>query len=213
MNVRRKTLDVRRKTRRFAISKSSDVSRLTFHVSQGFTLIEILVAITILSIVMSILYGTFSTSSANAKVVEERSNELSSLSGAVDIISQEIRGVYSPSDGSSEGFLWKEEGITFTAMTPFVKDDEPLIQRISYIFNEGKLLRKTFKAGLEAETKGESLLLDELKDPSFSFYDGKEWVKEWPSAKDLPSGIKVAFSYKGRDVETVIPVLSAKKYP
>jgi len=176
----------------------------------GFTLIEILVAMTILSIVMSILYGTFSTSSANAKVVEERSDELSSLSGAIDILSQEIRGVYPQSEGSSEGFLWKKEEITFTAVTPFVKDDEPGIQRISYIFDEGKLLRKTFKAGVEAEAKGESLLLDGLKDPSFSFYDGKEWVKEWPSAKDIPFGIKVAFSYKGRDVETVIPIISKK---
>lgn len=182
----------------------------TGHCQLGFTLVEILVAMTILSIVMSVLYGTFSTSSANAKVVEERADELSSLSGAIDIISQEVRGVYPQSDGPSEGFSWKEEEITFTAMTPFVKDKEPLIQRVSYIFSDGRLLRKTFKAGIEAETKGESLLLDGLKDPLFSFYDGKEWVKEWPSAKDIPSSIKVAFSFKGKDIETVIPIISKK---
>ena len=182
----------------------------TDHRQFGFTLIEILVSITILSIVMSILYGTFSTSSANAKVIEERADELSSLTGAMDVLSQEVRGAFLTSDAVSELFSGKKEEIRFTAATPFVKEDEPVVQRVSYLFDGEKLIRKTFKAGQEAEVKSESLILEGADEPSFSFFNGKEWVKEWPSVKDTPSGIKVAFSYKGRDVETVIPIISKK---
>lgn len=178
--------------------------------NDGFTLIEILVAMTILSIVMSILYGTFSTSSANAKVVEERADELSSLTGALDILRQEVREAYPPIEGSIGGFSGKNEEVTFTAMTPLVKDDEPRIQRVSYAFSEGRLLRKTFKTQNETEVKTEFLLLAGVKDPSFSFYDGREWLKEWPSGNNLPPGVKVAFSYKDRNVETVIPIISKK---
>lgn len=178
--------------------------------SDGFTLIEVLVAITILAIVMSILYGTFSTSSANAKVIEERADELSSLTGAIDVLSQEVRGAFLPSDAVSELFSGKKEEIRFTAATPFVKENEPAVQTVSYLFDGEKLIRKTFKTGQEAEVKSESLILEGANEPSFSFFNGKEWIEEWPAGKSLPYGIKVAFSYKGKDVNTVIPVWSRK---
>lgn len=192
------------------ISYSPLASRLSPLANKGFTLIEILVAMTILAIVMSILYGTFSTSSANAKVIEERADELSSLTGAIDVLSQEVRGAFISSDAVSEMFSGKKEEIGFTAATPFVKDDEPAVQRLSYLFDGEKLVRKTFKEGQEAEVKRESLILEGASESSFSFFNGKEWAAEWPAGNSLPYGIKVAFSYKGKDVETVIPVWSRK---
>jgi prepilin-type N-terminal cleavage/methylation domain-containing protein len=54
--------------------------------ASGFTLVEVLVALGILAIVMTVLYGTFSTSSVTARVVEERADELSSLTGALDTL-------------------------------------------------------------------------------------------------------------------------------
>lgn len=177
---------------------------------RGFTLIEILVAMTILATVMSILYSTFSTSSANAKIIEERADDLSSLTGALDIISQEVRGAYTGTENSQPAITGKKDLVTFTTLTPFVKDDEPAVQMVSYAFDNGKLTRKTFQ-GIGTEAKSESVLLEGIKDPSFSFFNGKEWVEEWPSGSNLPFGVKVAFSYKGRDAATVIPILSAKK--
>jgi general secretion pathway protein J len=180
-----------------------------YRFSPGFTLVEILIALAILSIVMSILYGTFSSSSANARVVEERAEELSSLTGALDVLSQEVRGAYPPSE-ASEAFSGRKEGIAFTVMTPFVRENEAVARRASYLFDEGRLIRRLFQIGKETEVQSESLLLEGVGEPSFSFFDGKEWVEEWPSEKGLPYGVKVTFSYKGRDVETVIPVISKK---
>lgn len=183
----------------------------TDHCQFGFTLIEILVSITILSIVMSILYGTFSTSSANAKVIEERADELSSLTGAMDVLSQEVRGAFISYDAASELFSGKKEEIRFTAATPFVKEDEPAVQRVSYLFDGEKLIRKTSKEGQEAEVERESLILEGANGPSFSFFNGKEWIEEWPAGKSLPYGIKITFSYKGKEVNAVIPILSTKR--
>lgn len=178
------------------------------HQHSGFTLIEVLVSVTIMAIVMSILYSTFSTSSASAKVVEGMADDLASLSGAVDALSREVRGAYSRSDAANEAFSGKKEVITFTTTTPFVRDGEPTVQRVSYLFEEGRFLRRSIIAGTEKDLKSESMLLDEIKDPAFSFFDGKGWVDEWPAGKRLPVGIKLLFSCKGRNVENVIPIWS-----
>lgn len=178
---------------------------------RGFTLIEILVAMTILATVMSILYSAFSASSANAKIVEEKADGLSSLAGALDTFSHEIRGGYFPSEGFSEGFAGKKEAVAFTAVTPFIKEGEPRVQRVSYLFENDKLVRKTMRPGRETEVKGEFMLLEGIKEPSFSFFDGKDWVDEWPREKRLPAGVRIVFTYKGRAVEDIIPVWSAKK--
>ena len=183
-------------------------SKNTGHGQFGFTLIEVLVSFTIFAIVMSILYSTFSTSSANAKIVEGMADDLSSITGALDTVSHEVRGAYYSSDASLEGFSGKKEAITFTTTTPVVGDGEPTVQLVSYIFEEDRLIRRTMRPGSEKEVKGEFLLLEGIKDPAFSFFDGKGWIDAWPSGKNPPTGVRVVFSYKERNVENVIPVWS-----
>lgn len=174
----------------------------------GFTLIEVLVSVTIFAIVMSILYSTFSTSSANAKIVEGMADDLSSLSGTLDTFSHEVRGAYSSSESSLEGFSGKKEAVTFITTTPYVRDGEPTVQLVSYIFEEDRLIRRTLRPGSEKEVKGEYLLLDGIRDPAFSFFDGKGWIDDWPSGNKLPAGVRIVFSHKERNVENVIPVWS-----
>lgn len=174
----------------------------------GFTLIEVLISVTIFAIVMSILYSTFSTSSANAKVVEGMADDLSSLSGALDTFSHEVRGAYISPDSSMEGFSGKKDSITFTSTTPFVGDGEPTVQMVSYLFEEDRFIRRALLNGPQKEVKGEYLLLDGIKDPAFSFFDGNGWIDDWPSGKKLPSGVKVVFLHKEQKVENVIPVWS-----
>ncbi|MBM2838207.1 MAG: hypothetical protein HW415_832 [Deltaproteobacteria bacterium] len=157
---------------------------------------------------MSILYSTFSTSSANAKIVEGMADDLSSVTGALDTFSHEVRGAYLSSESSMEGFSGKKEVVTFITTTPYVRDGEPTVQPVSYIFEEGKLIRRALRPGSQKEVKGEYLLLDGIKDPAFSFFDGKGWIDAWPSGNKLPAGVRVVFSYRDRNVENVIPVWS-----
>lgn len=175
---------------------------------RGFTLIEVLVSVTIFAMVMSILYSSFSTSSANAEIVEKMADDLSSLNGALDTFSHEVRGVYSISESSVEKFSGDKEAVSFTTTNPFVRDGEPTIQIVSYIFEEDKIIRKVFKPGPHKEVKGEYLLLDGIEDPAFSFFDGNGWIGEWTSTKKIPEGIKISFLYKGQSVENIIPVWS-----
>lgn len=183
-------------------------SQLMAHESRGFTLIEVLVSVTIFAIVMSILYSSFSTASANAKVVEKMADDLSSLSGALDTFSHEARGTYSTSESTVETFSGDMEKVSFTTTNPFVRDGEPTVQIVSYIFDEDRFIREVLRPGSSKEVKGEYLLLDGIKDPAFSFFDGKGWIDEWPSSKKTPAGIRIVFSYKGQNVENIIPVWS-----
>jgi prepilin-type N-terminal cleavage/methylation domain-containing protein len=176
----------------------------------GFTLVEILVALSILSIVMTILYSTFSTSSATARLLEQRADELASLAGAIDTLSPEVRGAY-------ERFSGRKTAMIFTTMSPFREDNAPVVQTVSYEFAEGRLLRKSFEAldvaatpGFDAKVKRTLMLLEEVADGSFSFFDGTKWIDEWTTPAKLPAGVKVSFSYRRTSVETVIPVWSGR---
>lgn len=171
--------------------------------TSGFTLVEVLVALGILAIVMTVLYGTFSTSSVTARVVEERAEELSSLTGALDTLTHEVRGAL-------EQFSGTKSGMTFTALTPFHQDDVPVVQKVSYEFDEGRLLRKTFQIDGDDKPVRTFLLLEEVTDPAFSFFNGQGWVDTWQTPGTLPAGVKVTFSYKRREVETMIPVWARK---
>src|SRR3990167_2222893 len=113
MNIKSKSSDI--KVVRF---KSSGERCLYFSLytshpasygSQGFTLVEILISITILAIVMSILYGTFSTSSTNKKMIEEGGDDLSSLGGAFEVVSNKIGGFSPPMENYLEEFLGKKD--------------------------------------------------------------------------------------------------------
>ncbi|MEW6409945.1 MAG: prepilin-type N-terminal cleavage/methylation domain-containing protein, partial [Nitrospirota bacterium] len=57
----------------------------------GFTLIEIMVAVFILVLTMSILHGTFIFTSHAHKSVESISDNLSSLNGALELIKKDLR--------------------------------------------------------------------------------------------------------------------------
>jgi len=180
----------------------------THHASPGFTLIEVLVSVTIFAIIMSILYSSFSASAANAKAVEEMADDLSSVMGAVDAVSREVRGVRYSSDAQIDGFSGKKDFMTFTTNAPFVRDGEPTIQRISYIFEEDRLMRRAFRPDSEKDIKSEYMLLDGIKDASFTFFDGKGWIEDWPSGNKMPAGVRVVFSHKDRKVESVLPLWS-----
>lgn len=215
MNVRREPPGVRGKIeqRKAAYPADAGALRLMPRVSRGFTLIEVLVSVTIFAVVMSILYGTYSASSASARAVEEKADEVSSISGAVDTLSREIRGAYlTDAESAAEVFSGKEKVIAFTTTAPFVREGEPVVQRVSYIFDNDRLIRKTLHSGSGTEIKNEAMLLDGIKEPSFSFFDGKGWVAEWPSEKGLPAGVRVIFYYKGRDMENIIPVWSSQRW-
>lgn len=169
------------------------------HDASGFTLVEVLVALGILAVVMTILYGTFATSAATVEIVEQRADELSSLAGALDTLSHEVRAAHHSFSGTKSLVL-------FTAMTPFQPDTAPVIQTVSYEFDQGRLVRKVFQAGPTTSTPRVFVLLDEVAEPSFAFFDGRAWIDEWRSREKVPGGVKVTFSYRGKTVETVIPV-------
>lgn len=186
-------------------------SPFTIHNSQsskGFTLVEVLVTVSILAIVMSIIYSAFTTSTKHAAIVEEKADEIASIVGALDTMSREIRAAYLHPEGTKRNFSGKSSFINFVTTAPYIRDGEPNVQRISYIFEDGNLKRKTFNMDTGTESQEEFLFLKGTESAAFSFYDSSKWVDEWNSDIKLPYGVRVVFSYRGRDIENIMPVWS-----
>jgi len=169
----------------------------------GFTLVEVLIALSILTIVMTILYSTFSASAVTAELVEARADELASLTGALDTVGQEIRGAYEWSPA-------QKTKITFATMTAFHEDAAPVIQAVSYEFDQNRFTRTVLGTGLDGKPPRTFVLLQDVRDPAFAFFDGGQWRDDWPAIGTLPAGVRITFSYQGRDANTVIPLWSRK---
>src|SRR5579872_3387313 len=165
---------------------------------KGFTLLEIIIALFIFSIVsiivVSALHNVLSTQSASAKKAER----LSQLQIALLMLSRDMEQVINRpvtnASGAPEGFIGALHSVTFTRAgleNPFGQLQRSTLQRIRYQLNNGKLQRLTWgpldqTAAAKPDTK---FLLDSVTDLQFEYLDkNRNFQKIWPPP-DQPRAI------------------------
>ena len=118
-------------------------------VSKGFTLLEVLIAVAILSIVLTALYSTFFLSSRAMEDMDESMTKLQESRKAVDILRRELDSAYCK-DGDEKTFLKvldkdlngkQATQLEFTGFTPV----RPGLSKISYYMEEKDRKRTLFK--------------------------------------------------------------------
>ncbi len=175
----------------------------------GFVLIELLVAIFILSIIFTFIYSSFHGTVRIINAAEDSVLFFNTLEGAADHIYYDITSAFRSNkklqfngEKTSLRFLTtyrllppREEGIDF-ALIQYTLYQDP--QSDEYI-----LIRE------EAERK--QRLLGGIREVEFSFFDGLRWKKEWDSQKmgRLPKGIRlriVRVNEEGNEKSLVVNV-------
>lgn len=186
----------------------------------GFTLLEVLLAFTILSIILVALYTTFSLSQRAMSGIDESLLKLQESRMTIDVMRREIDSLLFNNDNTTSVFKIEDKDIYgkqasrlfFTAFSPLM----PGLSLISYYVEEkdGKLIlfKKLSSAfTLTAEAKGVEVVED-AEAFMVEVLDGNKWVKTWDASetKKIPEEIKITITVllKGRKVsisETVKP--------
>ncbi len=202
---------------------------------RAFTLIEILLAVAIFSVVLAamngVFYGALRLRSKTAQAVEAALP----IEQAVAIMKKDLQGLMAPG-GTLAGPLQSgvsgadpTAGTTIYTGSGVINDSMPWgnIQKVTYSLRSptnrmtasGSDLIRSVTRNLLAtmeEYPDEQLILGDVEALQFSFYDGAEWRTAWDSTTEstvLPQAIKVELNLAATEqrrsrtpVQIVVPV-------
>ncbi len=176
--------------------------------SAGFTLIEILVAVGLLSVILAAIYGTFFLSHRALEGMDESMVRLQESRRALDILKRELdSAVYSADEKNTllrivdRDFGGRQAvQLTFTTLSVL----RPGLSRITYYIeeNDGRLnlLKKVESPGSDQETEGVDIIEDmEAFSIEAKYSDG--WVRTWDTEvnKDIPAELRIGLTMKVRE--------------
>ncbi len=184
---------------------------------RGFTLLEVMMAITLTMVITAALYGSLyigvrASRSANAAVLPVRTAVLT-----VDLLEQDFdaalqpkgvfAGAFQGSDGSSSNPA--SAALTFYSACNLPRDGEigGDVRKVELYLNAppnetSPALYRRITSNLQASGQPvvhEQILCRRIKTFSLSYYDGTQWQPTWDStAKSniLPSAVQVAFEFE-----------------
>ncbi len=187
--------------------------------NRGFTLLELLIAVALLSVILAAVYSTFNLSH---RAMEGMDESLLSLQESRSVMDTMTREVESLSYGQSARFgVFKVEDkdlygkqasrFTFTTFSPLV----PGLSQVSYYVEEkeGKpALYKKIKPAYKTENVAGAELMEGIDSFSVEVRDGDKWVKTWDASgtKRALTEIRITLTVtlKGRPItlyETLKP--------
>ena len=182
----------------------------------GFTLLELLIAIAIFSLLAVVSYRLLNSATETQIVTSRVWNELNVLQRARLIIQKDFNHIVARPIRNTEGerkasiyggIEANRSRYTFINFTRsgwynFTGDIRSDLQRVAYAF-EGKELVRYYWQQLDLAVKTppvRQIVLDDVQNVSIDFMDKKKhWVKSWPPAQTaqaarmiiLPSGIRL----------------------
>ncbi|MEW5767486.1 MAG: type II secretion system protein GspJ [bacterium] len=158
---------------------------------KGFTLIEMIVATTVLVLVVTSVYSTYRAGMEAWHKGEEAIETLYETKFALDLITNDLRASLLPpldlSDPSSPKppkvtFIGRPSEISFATSFNLDKESSPV--RVKYFIEEGELK-------ISREEAENLTLATNIAGLSFEYHNGRAWQKSWDSDKLLPGGVRI----------------------
>ena len=185
------------------------------NLKRGFTLLELLVALSIFSVLSVMAYGSLQTVISTKQSTEKSANRISEIQLVMMRVSNDLRqavdrkvrdeyGAFLPAMQSSkngnETIAWTRAGYRNPAQLK-----RSNIQRVAYKLEQNKLVRVTWPV-LDLAQDTEALEIDVLSDietVEWRFLNrNSEWVLDWPEAgsnggvEPLPKAVEFSFDLK-----------------
>ena len=196
---------------------------------RGFTLIEVLVAISILGILLTSVYGIFSSVSLARERLDADSAEYHRARVLFDRLGRELRGAYfQPSDQNlvftglkaDDGSFELE--LTTSAVSPLSETGSG-IAKVHYLLSDDKeeaangrvLLRSEYPVhdSVDEEAAGMMRLVPGIETMSLRFYANGQWQTTWQArTSGLPELVEIALQLRTGGEEP-IEFISAFEIP
>ncbi|WP_413700718.1 type II secretion system minor pseudopilin GspJ [Psychromonas sp. KJ10-10] len=182
---------------------------------QGFTLLEVLIAISIFALMSLASYQILQGVIRSGEISKKHNQELLKIQRAMLIIEQDFTQIIARAsrDESTDSddlsvltvgeslFESENEGIEFTRLgwsNPLNLLPRSNLLRVRYRLFEGNLQRLYFLypdivAGEKPEIQ---TLLEGIETLSFRFWSNDGWQTTWTSTTNLPTGIEISFTSK-----------------
>jgi general secretion pathway protein J len=195
---------------------SSRSSLLTSHGFTGFTLLEVLMAVAIMSGIVTVIYASFSTASSNVAQAEARRDHADLARTLVSKLSNDITNAYYNPSMSETIFYGKQsttaqdekryDSIFLTTLTNWRKPDskESDLWEVGYRFDEQpnkstrvmvrREKREPGKDQPPLEGGTEYIITDLIKGFRLRYSSGTTWADEWDSRAlhSLPKAVEIA---------------------
>jgi len=185
--------------------RSKDNSRFKIQDSRsGFTLLELVIAVTILSLITIIIGSSFRLGIHAWEKGDKETGEIQRLRILSGLLSQQVASAYpykmkfEDMDGPAVIFRGGTDELMFVTSTADTSFGG--FKWIKYVYRDGSLL---YKEGLlpdkklEKKINGDEEVIDQdIDDIRFDYLSGSgEWAESWDYGKELPVAVKVKISY------------------
>jgi len=183
--------------------------------NQGFTLLELLVALVLLAILSGALYGTYFSVMRGSEAARERTEPLRDVRAALDLLRRELAAAYFDSANKRLHFVVEDRDVfgkpasilDFTAFTVprsgSVPSSDVMAVRYKPVEREAQqLILSRQTQDLYLDTKPLPYpLTEQIEGFLVECYDGTQWVKSWDSTLNagLPKAVRVTFYVQGGD--------------
>ncbi len=170
----------------------------------GFTLIEVIIATTILAFLMGVFYHVFWKSSSAWEKGNVRTRMYQSIRISLDVMSREIRCALISSGDPHLIFEGDKTTLNYISVSNKVsKKGEFDLCEIGYSLSSHRELLRRIKACLDpffGQGGAAAVLADNVLDLSFLYYDGDTWQERWDSTRGtsynttddaLPQAVKI----------------------
>jgi type II secretion system protein J len=186
--------------------------------NKGFTIIEVLVTLIILSMIAIISSNILQSSLESEKVSSQRLNSIKELNLASSILRRDIRQIANVSikdfygnkiNGTFISELGSENLMFTTKVKSFSNEVSPL-KRVQYVIENKNFIRKQYYSSnpYNQDEYTKSIIINDIDNLKLSFLNENKWHQSWPvspiTSKKIPTLIKIEFILDDKDYSWVI---------
>ena len=157
--------------------------------TKGYTLLEVLVAVTILGIVVGMVFSNFGAGIRSYKIGTKRGDLVQEARGGLRLMGSDIERMVPIRDGSS---LFSQSAFSFIRIPSSQKSG---LEVISYAIQGDSLSRNTSPYPDKSESQhvdsGSIQVLRGVKAGEFVYLDGTEWVPEIREKGRYPDAVQI----------------------
>jgi len=191
------------------------------HRAHGFTLIEILIATAILSVVLAAIYSTFSLAYRAIEGMDDSMMKLQETRKAIDILRRELDSAYYDADEDKTFLKILDRDVygkpavqlSFTTFSTL----RPGLSKISYYIEEHDkkliLFKKLESPYREGDTQGVDIIED-MEGFTIEAKYNDQWVKTWDTEinKRMPDEIRISMAVMVRGQKVTLSDVARPRY-